>query len=78
MLSYTDFNPTPAEVMDAIAAFVIALSAHLPEEMVNQMSASLEHTTARMRLDGKERAATLASALSAAIHVPFRGDTGDH
>ena len=78
MLSYTDFNPTPAEVMDALAAFVIALSAHLPEEVVDQMSISLEHTTARMRQDGKERAATLASALATAIHIPFRSGADDH
>lgn len=78
MLSYTDFDPSPAEVMDALAAFVIALSAHLPEEVVDQMSISLEHTTARMRQDGKERAATLASALATAIHIPFRGVADDH
>ena len=78
MLSYTDFNPTPAEVMDALAAFVIALSAHLPEEMMEQVSAYLQDMTHKMRQDGKDRAATLASALSSSIHIPFRMGTEEH
>ena len=50
--------------------------AHLPEEVVDQMSISLEHTTARMRQDGKERAATLAGAVTA---IPsFRSGADDH
>ena len=69
-------DPTTGELLDALAAFVMALSWHLPEDVVDRISADLLASTERMRADGFDNAATLASALAAAMHVPFRLERG--
>jgi hypothetical protein len=73
----TNPEPTMDDMLNVMAAFVMALCSQLPADFVDAMYLDLLETAEKMRKDGHEVASTLAIALGGSMHLPARAEQKD-